>query len=444
MEKCNIGLDLSDLKGKFKAGLDWLGICNTMLDNLMCGVAIYEVDNGIKALYLNETYYEIIGYTKDQFSQGECDCVMDILSPDDRELMISKESECIKNNTPLYCEVQAKRGDGAVIWLLIKASLVDFIESENPIFLAIIQDISERKKKSLENAIYREKNMILKEVSTAILFDYDYIGDEMTFYYKDANGKEAPLVLKNYMSYSRKSEIVHPDDTEKFFSALAESFKKPAKGELIYRTTVFDRTSYRWGKTTYSGIADDSGKVIRLVGRIEDIDEQQRENQRKDYLIETDATTGLYNKLTSMTRIQDKLARQSEGVNCFAIIDIDDFKRFNDNYGHSYGDEVLLAVANVLSECFPDAVIGRFGGDEFILYLNTLDTYNNVSKLFERFMSRTRALSIRQQPCDIRCCCGVAYTGDLSVKYGTLFDFADELLYKAKNNGKNQIVSGKM
>ncbi len=444
MSENNTAFDLAALKDRFKDGMEWLDICNEMLDNLMCGVVVYELlnNNTLRVLYLNDTYYDIIGYNKEECSKSPS-CILDVLLPDSRTALLAKAKESTMNNVPLLCEVQAKRADGEQIWLLIKAARVHFIDCERFAFLAVVQDVTERKNRQLEMAVYREKNMILKEVLNAVLFDYDLNSGAMTFYYKNKDGKEEPLVLKNYLAYSRKSNIVHPEDSDIFFEGFAQLCELPDKRDLIYRSTVLDRTDYRWVKTTCSSIADDTGKVVKLVGIIQNIDEEYRESQRMSYLVETDATTGLYNKLTAMTRIQEKLARASEGVNCFAVIDIDNFKGYNDTYGHSYGDEVLLAVASALSRCFPDAVLGRFGGDEYILYMN-IEKTDSVKQAFENFMQLVRQIKPRENKCEIRCCCGVAFTKDLSVDYATLFDSADALLYKAKNGGKDCVVYEEM
>ena len=62
--------DMSELKNRFKPGYDWETICSTMLEHLMCGVAIYELcPDRVRSLYFNKKYYEMVGYTKEQYEQ---------------------------------------------------------------------------------------------------------------------------------------------------------------------------------------------------------------------------------------------------------------------------------------------------------------------------------------------------------------------------------------
>lgn len=61
--------DMSELKNRFKPGYDWETICSTMLEHLMCGVAIYELcPDRVRSLYFNKKYYEMVGYTKDSMN----------------------------------------------------------------------------------------------------------------------------------------------------------------------------------------------------------------------------------------------------------------------------------------------------------------------------------------------------------------------------------------
>lgn len=79
--------DMSELKNRFKPGYDWETICSTMLEHLMCGVAIYELcPDRVRSLYFNKKYYEMVGYTKDQYEQY-ADSVTSSLYGDSAEMI---------------------------------------------------------------------------------------------------------------------------------------------------------------------------------------------------------------------------------------------------------------------------------------------------------------------------------------------------------------------
>lgn len=88
--------DMSELKNRFKPGYDWETICSTMLEHLMCGVAIYELcPDRVRSLYFNKKYYEMVGYTKEQYEQY-ADSVTSSLYGDSAEMIFEKARRSVK------------------------------------------------------------------------------------------------------------------------------------------------------------------------------------------------------------------------------------------------------------------------------------------------------------------------------------------------------------
>lgn len=342
--------DMSELKNRFKPGYDWETICSTMLEHLMCGVAIYELcPDRVRSLYFNKKYYEMVGYTKEQYEQY-ADSVTSSLYGDSAEMIFEKARRSVKTGETFYAECKGRRYDGNDIWVLVKAKLVDFIESEHPVFLAIVQDMTNRKLAEYENAVNLERYRILEATSNAVTFEYDIPDDIMTFLYSGGKADSANRSISNYAEVSKRTKIVYPDDAAKFYAALKKASKKPVSCmTLDYRSTIIDQNSYRWVRTCYSSVADASGKVIKVLGRTQDIDDEKREQQRMIQLVELDSTTGLLNKLATTNHIQRLISEKTNAKSFFAMLDIDDFKAFNDTYGHSFGDEVLRTVGKLLS-----------------------------------------------------------------------------------------------
>ncbi len=85
------------------------------------------------------------------------------------------------------------------------------------------------------------------------------------------------------------------------------------------------------------------------------------------YNLRHDTMTGLLNRLYLKEIVNRAMAEEAAGK--MLMMDIDDFKRLNDHYGHPFGDKVLILFAQSLKTSFPQAMIGRIGGDEFIVYL---------------------------------------------------------------------------
>lgn len=436
--------DMSELKNRFKPGYDWEAICSTMLEHLMCGVAIYELcPDRVRSLYFNKKYYEMVGYTEEQYEQY-ADSVTSSLYGDSAEMIFEKAGRSVKTGETFYAECKGRRFDGSDIWVLVKAKLVDFIESEHPVFLAIVQDITNRKQAEYENAVNLERYRILEATSNAVTFEYDIPDDIMTFSYSGGRADSANRSISNYAEVSKRTKIVYPDDAAKFYAALKKAGKKPVSCmTLDYRSTIIDQNSYRWVRTCYSSVADASGKVIKVLGRTQDIDDEKREHQRMTQLVEIDSTTGLLNKLATTNHIQRLIGEKTSAKSFFIMIDIDDFEAFNDTYGHSFGDEVLRAVGKTLSTKFRNNIIGRFGGDEFIVFARAVSESVVVDK-FEDFLKIVGATEIGGKQYEIKCSIGIAWSDRSDIDYSRYFDEADEQLYKAKKAGKCRICHKKI
>ena len=436
--------DMSELKNRFKPGYDWEAICSTMLEHLMCGVAIYELcPDRVRSLYFNKKYYEMVGYTEEQYEQY-ADSVTSSLYGDSAEMIFEKAGRSVKTGETFYAECKGRRFDGSDIWVLVKAKLVDFIESEHPVFLAIVQDITNRKQAEYENAVNLERYRILEATSNAVTFEYDIPDDIMTFSYSGGRADLANRSISNYAEVSKRTKIVYPDDAAKFYAALKKAGKKPVSCmTLDYRSTIIDQNSYRWVRTCYSSVADASGKVIKVLGRTQDIDDEKREHQRMIQLVEIDSTTRLLNKLATTNHIQRLIGEKTSAKSFFIMIDIDDFKAFNDTYGHSFGDEVLRAVGKTLSTKFRNNIIGRFGGDEFIVFARAVSESVVVDK-FEDFLKIVGATEIGGKQYEIKCSIGIAWSDRSDIDYSRYFDEADEQLYKAKKAGKCRICHKKI
>jgi diguanylate cyclase (GGDEF)-like protein len=124
------------------------------------------------------------------------------------------------------------------------------------------------------------------------------------------------------------------------------------------------------------------------------------------------------------------------------MLDLDDFKQINDNYGHVAGDKILIFISNILKQTLREGdKIFRYGGEEFIIILNRTDNIF-CSKIANRILELIRAnnLIYKGETLHATASIGTAVfiEGDTP---DTFISRADKALYQAKKNGKNQIVT---
>jgi diguanylate cyclase (GGDEF)-like protein len=155
----------------------------------------------------------------------------------------------------------------------------------------------------------------------------------------------------------------------------------------------------------------------------------------------TDALTGLGNRHWMRTMFEREVVRTMHASRalCLMMIDVDDFKLFNDRYGHIAGDRVLVAVAEALREYLrPTDLVARFGGDEFAVLLPDLQL-KQARQTAERIRQQVAGLSPPSLAMAVTVSIGLASrTGDDDV--ATLVQRADEAMYVAKQAGRNRVA----
>jgi diguanylate cyclase (GGDEF)-like protein len=145
-----------------------------------------------------------------------------------------------------------------------------------------------------------------------------------------------------------------------------------------------------------------------------------------------------YEEVEKERRVQNEITRQDSGKYWLVIIDIDDFKRVNDQFGHLYGDEILIHLAQIIRTNFRDEDLQfRFGGEEFVILLSATNQIKcmQILERFRRNVEEYQFPNVEKVTVSI---------GVVEFKKGTFhvtsIDYADQALYKSKRSGKNQIT----
>ena len=156
-----------------------------------------------------------------------------------------------------------------------------------------------------------------------------------------------------------------------------------------------------------------------------------------------DSLTGLLNKKSIMKYAEDALKGKNRDRTAFAIIDIDDFKSVNDNFGHMFGDKVIKAVGNVIKNAVgTNAVAGRMGGDEFFIVFEQFTDELEFRNVLRCIKTNVATVYHDQMERKLSCSIGLARygVGPFSTTYHDLFKIADRSLYLAKVKGKNRYI----
>lgn len=195
-----------------------------------------------------------------------------------------------------------------------------------------------------------------------------------------------------------------------------------------------DINDRRYWVKAYIAPIYENNQIVGYTSIKEDITDKKRveELATKDYL------TKLYNRHYITARLQEMELdyQRTKEKFCVIILDIDYFKNVNDTYGHLVGDKVLIDVANNIKDsCRASDIVGRWGGEEFLIILPRIDENNcySVADKIRQAVERANFDEIGSVTVSIGLC---IYQDDLE----TTLKLADERLYKAKKNGRNQVV----
>lgn len=200
-------------------------------------------------------------------------------------------------------------------------------------------------------------------------------------------------------------------------------------------------------------VQDDKNKTIGIVGVMLDISELKntqneifRTNKKLEELTYIDALTGAFNrrKFDEVTQKEILLSKEHKRPINFIILDLDNFKSYNDNYGHQKGDDVLKEISNTILNllCRDDEYLFRLGGEEFgILYhskdeYEALDFAKKVKKSIEDLNIEHKENSIYNR---VTISLGLLTIQEDYKNISIIYSQTDALLYEAKNTGRNCI-----
>ena len=151
-----------------------------------------------------------------------------------------------------------------------------------------------------------------------------------------------------------------------------------------------------------------------------------------------DALTGLWDRAYTEKAVNTMLTQGIKGT--LLMIDMDNFKAINDNYGHMFGDIVLVETAASIKKYIGNrGFVGRIGGDEFLLLLyldNNYDLIHDACSAVRKAITNVSNHNIKQAVITATVGCA-AYPSD-ATDYNILFKKADKALYNVKENGRNQ------
>lgn len=347
-------------------------------------------------------HYYIWDMKKEEYDQGEYICL------ESEEIVLQEKKTCIFDE-----KVKTKHG------------MRQFKTYKSPIFddneqligtVGIAHDVTD-----LEN-MGAELEVILRNLPFAVLLTNEAgkiinANDTCSQYF--AAEKEA-IIGQEYLQWKQQNLAGMNEINAKGYADVKVLVGRREKNLEIYEKPIFDVF----------------GTAVGMLCMCRDVTVERQLEKKIIYSANTDQLTDLYNRryfYEYMTR--NKI--MSRHVNLF-YIDLDNFKKINDEYGHQAGDSALMMVAGLLKQTFGDDFIARIGGDEFLAVVLGSKTDAELAALAEKFLnSLQQAIADDAKLTELSASIGIAVS-DALTDIDLLIRQSDAALYDAKRNGKKQ------
>ncbi|MGJ7046108.1 diguanylate cyclase (GGDEF)-like protein/PAS domain S-box-containing protein [Thermoanaerobacterium thermosulfurigenes] len=400
-------------------------------------IYIFDAET-LKFIFVNRGARKNLGYSEEELKK---------MTPLDIKIEFTLQSfkEFLKpllngKQMQLNIETMHRRKDGSLYPVVIHIELMEY--DGEKVFVAFVADLTEQRK--IENDLM-EKNEILNTITA-------YAGDAIIMI--DGYGKVTfwNPAAERILGYS-KDEILGKElhtfmilDEQLYssYKKAIEKFRHSGEGSIVGKTVEM-KTVHKKGHEIDVELSLSVVKINgswHAIGIIRDISERKKFEELLYLRSVTDPLTGIYNRRFFMDILEKEVEMTKRNKKPFSLImfDLDHFKNVNDYFGHAAGDMVLKRVVEIVKErirktdCF-----ARWGGEEFIIFLPET-SLNNASDIAEelRFKISTAKFD------------GV---GNVTASFGatdfkendnidTVLLRLDNMLYEAKNNGRNCVCVG--
>jgi len=213
---------------------------------------------------------------------------------------------------------------------------------------------------------------------------------------------------------------------------------RPVIGQIESRNLPDGRTN--WTSTSKVAIHNDTGEIIGLIGITREINDLKQAELNLRFLATHDNLTQLPNRTLLNDRLERAIFHNHRAAILF--IDLDAFKRINDEYGHNNGDHVLMKVAERLKTCVRTSdSTARIGGDEFIVFLETITHSEDAAIVAQKLLDIfSDPLELEEFQVVVNLSIGISIFPENGGSTETLIQRADAAMYLAKTRGKNQFA----
>lgn len=299
------------------------------------------------------------------------------------------------------------------------------------IIVTLLFALGQRTKANRRISLDLKKHLKVFALMNDYFFEYDYRTGVLMISVPKPDG-EGHAKLLEYDAHTAAKDEVERERRK----AILDTITSEKDGIKEIRMVWTDGEQH-WLRFAMETIRDHAGAPAYTIGKLNLIDQEVKERDDLLAKAQRDSLTHVYNAGTSRKKITELLeSAKPEARSAFLLIDVDHFKSINDQFGHMNGDYALQSVAAALKNSFREEdIVGRAGGDEFLVYMLKVRNPEELSKKCEVLCQTIRDLN----PNEIHLTISVGAVLSMgSNEYEAVYKLADRLLYKVKENGRDR------
>ena len=407
-------------------------VINDMLVNIPGGVLKYNNSNNRQISFITDNMLNILECSREEFNIRYGSCLNNLIYEEDIEKFDEFSSEHLEHDK---FEARIITKNDCVKWVSINLNKIINKDDTVDIY-CIFTDIDDYKNSQenikLENELFKK----ILNTNADIMFEYDVKKDTIFFNNIHFENGIREDKVTDFVEHIINGSSIHPDDRAKVLGII--SMDKTA--EMDFRFVSLDGSCV-WCSIRAISIKNKKGKNKKIIGWINNIDEQKKHEEYINELKQRDSLTKLYNHGAIKKKITNYLENEGKNnINAFIIIDIDNFTYINKKIGEIFGDAILINIAsNIKDELRGDDLIARIGGDKFLVFLKDVEGKEQVLNCVKRIQDIIQETSIGDiKELHITCSIGVTVYPSDGRTYDELFINTDKALYFAKVYGKNR------
>ena len=343
-------------------------------------LVLWDLDVPTDKVFYNARWAEMLGYELSDIEQST-DAFVRLLHPDEKdEVLAAIETHFRGETAELSLEFRMQHQDGSWVWVYDHGRVMERNAFGAPIrVLGTHMDISKRK--ATELLANSNAELLRRTSNMAKVGGWELSLATMSIYWSEGI-KRIHEVADDYVPEMTTAINFYTPESKPIISAVVNNAIENGAPWDVELEIITAKNNRKWVRAQGDAIYE-NGKVVRLVGAFQDITQQKTAEDAIKQLAFYDVLTQLPNRRLLLDRLERALlsSARSKRYGALIFIDLDNFKTLNDTLGHDMGDALLKHVALRLQDCLRDCdTVARFGGDEFVVMLESLDTASFEAK----------------------------------------------------------------